>query len=158
MKRFHFPLERVRQWRNLQAELEHAKLQQLYEKRRRLELAAAQLASVEAEAGQAVQRAFSARQALDGQQLTNLDEYRLCVRRQERLLAGEREELEERIAGQRARLVDARRKFRLLDMLKQRTLSEWERDYGRELENLASELHLAKWRRSQPEPRDRPAR
>ena len=153
MKRFSFPLERVRQWRNMQVEVEHSKLRQLFDEMRRLELASERLAAAVAEAEFAVQEAASTRQAVDGQQLADLDDYRLYSKREEQRLAAQREQLQGRIAEQRGRLVEARRNFRLLEKLKQSRLEEWERDYHREVESLASELHLARWNREQPESR-----
>lgn len=153
MKRFSFPLERVRQWRNMQVDVEHSKLRQLFDEMRRLELASERLTAVVAEAEFAIQEAASTKQTVDGQQLADLDDYRLYSKREEQRLAAQREQLQGRIAEQRGRLVEARRNFRLLEKLKQSRLQEWERDYHREMESLASELHLARWNRKQPEPR-----
>ena len=151
MKRFDFPLERVRQWRETQVDLEHTRLRRLFEEMRQLKLAAARLLSLVAEAEQVIEKAACAKQAVEARQLANLDNYRLYVKREEQLLAAQQEELRNRIAEQRERLVNARRNFRLLEKLKERRFQEWERDYNREAENLASDLHLAKWNRRQPQ-------
>jgi hypothetical protein len=43
--------------------------------------------------------------------------------------------------------VEARRRFRLLDLLKTRSQEQWKTEFARELESLASEVYLAQWRR-----------
>ena len=41
-------------------------------------------------------------------------------------------------------LAEVRQIFDLLDKLKERALEDWEHEYNKELEELASELYLAK--------------
>ena len=147
MKRFNFPLERVRQWRQTQLDLEHAKLQQLYQERRQLDLAVDRLVSGVAHAEQKVQVAAIEKQVLTSEQLANLDDYRLFAKREAQILARQQEELEVRITEQQKHLLEARRNYRLLDKLRGQALTEWEQNYNREVENLASELHLARWGR-----------
>ena len=146
MKRFQFPLERVREWRGTQVDLEYAKLQKLFEQMRRLERTVAALETEVRSAEGELQAVAAARRPMTGRQLARLDDFRLYAKRQQQLLAARQDELRGRIAEQRGRLVEARRNFRLLERLKQQALEEWERDYYREMENLASELHLARWK------------
>jgi hypothetical protein len=46
---------------------------------------------------------------------------------------------------QRARLLAARREFRLLEKLRQVRRAEWETAVNREFEMLAAETYLAQW-------------
>ena len=46
-------------------------------------------------------------------------------------------------------MLEARRRCRLLERLKERRLAEWTTARDRELDELASESYLAKWNRQQ---------
>src|SRR5579871_1433257 len=77
MKRFRFPLERVRRWRSEQANLEELKLEQLRAEAARL--AGARL-EVEAEAVRSA-REVLAQSSIDALELTSLESYRQHLRR-----------------------------------------------------------------------------
>ena len=51
----------------------------------------------------------------------------------------------ERMAAGRSAMLEARRRFRLLERLKQRRLEDWRLAGDKELEELASESYLARW-------------
>jgi hypothetical protein len=53
----------------------------------------------------------------------------------------------EEILKQRARVVDANRRVKLLEKLKDRRLVEWRLAWQRETDSLASEAFLARWQR-----------
>ncbi len=147
MKRFHFPLERVREWRKTQVDVEYAKLGKLFDEMRRLESVAARLVEEVHGAEQEIEQAIGGGVAIDSVQLVGLDDFRLYVKREEKLLGAQQEDLRGQIAKQRNRLIDARRNFRLLEKLKEKARGDWDRAFSRELEDLASELHLANWNR-----------
>ena len=143
MKRFDFPLEKVREWRREQAELEERKLQKLYGD---LEGIAAERARIEAELEEAVIAVRAQAQPLPAD-LANLDQYReyarQCLLRNRQRGA----ECEKQIALQRQALVEARRRFELLDRLRQKAWAEWNAAREKEQEELAAELYLAKRQR-----------
>jgi flagellar export protein FliJ len=147
LKRFTFPLERVRLWRKSQIDIEYAKLQRLFEEMRVLEASVASLYSTVEEARSPIQIAAAAGNILDGSELARLDDYQLFARHQVEVFKRQKQQLLERIAAQRTRLLEARRNFALLDKLKERAQEKWQVEYDRELENLASEVFLAKWNR-----------
>jgi flagellar export protein FliJ len=140
MKRFSFPLDRVRRWRVEQAALEELKLGQLRQ----------HLAALGREKQRiAILRTRSAQETL-GQpsigaaELQNLDVYRRHlharlgdVENRERQAAAE-------IGQQLQRVLAARRNAELLERLKEKSLAEWQAASDREQENLAGELYLAK--------------
>ena len=144
MKRFHFPLDRVRRWRVEQAALEELKLERLYGR-------LAELASEKRKAQDG--RATSERQVLgqasvEAAELQALDVYRLHVRsRIGQIEQGQREVMAQ-IEEQRQRLIEARRQAELLERLKDKKLGEWRALAAREEETIAGELYLAKWRRT----------
>ena len=147
MKRFTFPLERVRLWRKSQIDIEYAKLQRLFDEMRILEASVASLHSTVEEARAPIQIAAAAGNPLDAGELTRLDDYQLFARHQVGVFARKKQQILERITAQRARLVEARRNFSLLDKLKERAQEKWQAEHDKELEDLASELFLAKWNR-----------
>ena len=146
MKRFVFPLERVRQWRQTQVDLELAKLQTLFQQLARSQEGAAQLARAVQTAERALEAEAGAGKVLQPMALTALDDYRLYAKREQAVLARQQRELGRQIAAQRNRLIDARRDFRLLEKLRERSHAAWERENDRETEALAGELFLAKWK------------
>jgi hypothetical protein len=141
MKSFSFPLERVREWRSEQLDVEEGTLralvagrmalisrrQELLEDRRSLDLALTRAREVTAEA------------------LAALEAYRRWIKAETQRLATAILEAESRVAAQRQRVIEAQRNCRLLGKLRERALRQWWKDAGRETENLAAEIYLAKW-------------
>jgi hypothetical protein len=140
MKRFSFPLERVRLWRAGQAALEELKLEHLREALSKLQ---------QEKRGIQTERASSDRQVLgqpsiEASELESLGVYRLHTRNRIREI-----ENRERLAGvqveaQRQRAIEARRAAELLDRLQRKAKEEWRTASDREQETLATELYLAK--------------
>lgn len=141
MRVFRFPLEKVLDWRRTQLEVAEAELRKraaalaAVDRERALVEAAAVAAEIE------VRRASS----VDGAELAALDEFRRHVHSQERMLAARRAECERRAAAQEAAMLEARRRCRLLERLRERRWSEWKAEADRELEQVAAESYLARW-------------
>ena len=148
MKRFHFSLERVRQWRQTQVDVEYSKLQKLFAEMRRIEGEVTRLVEQVHAAEKELEQAISGGVPIDSMQLAGLDDYRLYAKREEKLLEAQQEDLRRQIGEQRNRLIAARRNSRLLDKLKDRAKEEWETAFNREIEDMAAELHLANWNRN----------
>ena len=143
MKRFDFPLERVRQWRHEQASLEELKLQKLY----------GDLASIDDLRQRTEHELRTAEQDIQVQNvrriqdLANLDTFRQFIRRQLGNIAMRRQQCEVKVFEQRQVILEARRQFELLDRLRQKALADWRAARDKEEEELAAELYLAKRRR-----------
>ena len=140
MKRFHFPLERVRRWREGQAALEEMKLEQLQGN-----LAALRLEKENIE----VERSRSQKELLDQPfvqaiELESLDAYRLHAQIKIHNIENRELEVAAQVEQQRQRLVEKRRDAELLERLKRKSWDEWQAASDREQESLASELHLAR--------------
>lgn len=114
MKRFNFPLERVRRWRSEQLSVEELKLQQL---RAQLETLAAGKQQINAELAE-VERNLLSRKSVEALELASLDSYRYYVRGRVRDFEQRERQCEAKIVEQRANLLEARRRFELLDRLK----------------------------------------
>lgn len=140
MKRFHFPLERVRRWREGQAALEEMKLEQLLGNLAGLRL--------ERETIQ-IERARSQKELLEQPfvqaiELTSLDAYRMHAQIKIRNIENRELEVGAQVEQQRQRLIEKRREAELLQRLKRKSWDEWQAASDREQESLASELHLAR--------------
>ena len=143
MKRFQFPLERVRRWRAGQAALEELKLEQLREQQTRLE---EEKRSIQRE------RANSERDVLglpvmEATELQNLDAFRVHARDKIREFENRERQAAAQIEQQVERVMEARRNAELLERLKQEAGAAWQRASDREQESLATELYLAQWTR-----------
>lgn len=142
MKKIHFPLDRVMDWRRTQARMEEAKLERLYGEIRGLD---ARRAKLDVERTKA-ERALLAAPSVTGLQLAELDAFqRFSVAEQGRL---ERQQVEcgQRIAAQIQVVAAKRRDVRLLERFKDERLKAWNSELGREIDAQADETYLAKWK------------
>jgi hypothetical protein len=145
MKAFHFPLERVLSLRRTQLELEDARFRQSAAALAAIDRARAELGAAAVAADLEVRSAAS----IAGADLAALDEFHRHVRSQEQMLAGRRAERARELAAQQAAMLEARRRYRLLERLRERRLAEWKTENDRELEQVAAESYLARWGRVQ---------
>ena len=142
MTTFRFALQKILDWRRMQLELEEAKFRQALEA-----VAAVDRARAEVEAA-AVKAELEVRgwDKVAGRDLHALGDYRLHVHSQEQVLAVRRAECARHAAAQQAAMLEARRRCRLLERLRDRRLAQWKAEQARELDALASESYLAQWR------------
>jgi hypothetical protein len=141
MTAFRFPLEKVLEWRRTQLELEEIQY-------RRQIAALAELDRQRAEideAGKTAERQVREWNPLAGGELEALGAFRLHVKRKEQEMVAPRNECRKQLERQHALMLDARRRLRLLERLKERRLAEWRYARDKELEELASESYLAMW-------------
>lgn len=140
MKRFQFPLERVRRWRSEQASVEELKLQQLRAEAARL---AGAKSEIQSEAAQSARQVL-AQPSMDALELTSLESYRLYLRRRIYELENLERQCEAKLVEQRRRVMEARRQFELLDRLHGKAWREWVAEGNKEQEQIAAEVFLAK--------------
>jgi flagellar export protein FliJ len=143
MRSFQFRLETVLGWRRLHLELEKTKLQRLFEELRRVDLSEERLDAEKT----AADRAVLSSPRIEARELAALDAYRLHVAREKERLRKERTGCQGRVTAQQQQVIQAERDVRVLEMLRQRRLAEWQTTADREQEALASELFLAGWHR-----------
>ena len=141
MKRFEFGPERVRQWREEQVIAEEARLEQLFSEKSLTEQRLVVLEQEARESAAVVNRAVAA----DPVELRAIDAFRRFAIGQRQVIAGLIADCDRRIADQRQKLMEARRRAELLNRLKDRRWKTWNADLSREIENQAGELFLAKW-------------
>ena len=143
MKSFRFRLDKALEWRRAQLDIEEARY-------KREIVALAELDRRRDALLDSSRRAETQVREWDGvtgRDLAALGEFRLQVKAREREIASQRADQLKRIAAQQAAMLEASRRCRLLERLRERRLEEWREAENRELEELASESYLANWNR-----------
>jgi len=140
MKRFQFPLDRVRRWRDGQAMLEELKLEQM---RGNLQALREEKQNIAIERDRS-QREVLGQPAVEAAQLQSLDAYRLHTRGKIRDIENRERQAQVEVDEQRQRVVATRRDAELLERLKRKALDEWRAASDREQETLVTDLYLAK--------------
>jgi hypothetical protein len=142
MPSFRFPLDRVLEWRQTQLDVEEVKF--------KVEMAAlAEIDQRRAEceaSGVKAELQVRAWTQVTGSDLEALGSFRLRVKEQEAELALKRAAQAKKVQAQQAAMLEARRRCRLLDRLKEQRAEEWRTEENRALEAAASETYLAQWR------------
>lgn len=143
MRRFQFPLERLRLWRERQLELEEQKLLRL-----QAELAALDAAQrrVREEEFQAVESVTRMRE-VSTEQLRLLEQWRGYAEREVRRLNSCMAEVAQRISDQKQILIEARRRLESMNQLKSDALAKWTGEANREQEAQIDELVVSRWGR-----------
>lgn len=145
MRRFEFSLEAALRWRQSKLEVEELKLRRLS-----VELADLEQRGRDLEHGQALERGHVQTSGVSIAERAGLGDYlRWAYLERERLRAAA-DDCRTHIDRQRSSLVEARRSHELLVKLKSRRQREWDQDYAREVENLASEAFLSRWKPKEP--------
>ena len=143
MKAFQFPLEKALDWRRVQLELEEARYKQQLATLAALDRERAEVAA----AGSLAETQVREWNPVAAGDLTALASFRLYVKAQETGIAARRREAELKLAEQQKLMLEARRRCRLLERLKERRRAEWAIARDRELEEVAAESYLARWHR-----------
>lgn len=145
MNAFRFRLDRVLEWRRKQLDAEEEKVR----------LRAAAVDAVDRERAELEAASISAeievrrRDGVTGADLAALDHFRRHARAEEHRLESRRAECARELAAQQAAMLEARRRCRLLERLKERRWSEWKAASDRELDQAAAESYLARWGRDE---------
>jgi hypothetical protein len=143
MKAFHFRLDRVLEWRRKHLDAEEEKARQRAAALDAVERERAELEAASISAEVEVRR----RDGVTGADLAALDEFRRRARDDGRRLESRRAACVRELAAQQAAMLEARRRCRLLERLKERRWSEWKAESDRELDEAAAESYLARWGR-----------
>ncbi len=144
MKAFQFRLQRVLELRESEAKTEEAALEHLYSERRRLEGERDDLISALAR----MSGAAHSEQFLQPGQLLALDRYQAHVKRELVVFASKLTTQNTAIEKQRARVIAARGRVKLLEKLREKRHKDWENDCDRELEELTADFSTAQWLRN----------
>lgn len=130
MKNFQFRLDRVLDWRRTEMEMEETRLKQLRAAQAALDQERAALESARDNAG----RTLLGQASVYGAELQLLSGYNTAVKLLSARLDEKRRAAEQTAAAQQQKLLEARRRLRLLENLRDRRLAEWKYDTERQLE------------------------
>lgn len=148
MKKFNFTLERVLEWRRMQARQEEVKLERLNGELHALDARRDALRDQRRQAeAELRERTASAGPALTGEDLSALSAFQTFTAAELRRLAEARARCQEQVEIQTQVLVAHRRNAKLFETLKQRRLTVWLRESEREISQQAEESHTARWNR-----------
>ncbi len=145
MKKFHFPLDRVLDYRTTQVRIEEARLENLHAE---LHQVKAREAAIQAECEEA-QTALATAASVTGVEFAALEHYRRAAANQSARLLQARMDVNRRIAQQMQTVAQRRRDARLLERLRERRVSEWKYAFDRETQQQAEEAFLARWNATQ---------
>jgi flagellar export protein FliJ len=143
MQNFRFSLDKVMSWRRTELQREEQRLAPLVAELGRLDGARNQNGAARERAETDVVAANS----VYGSELEALAGYRVRLEKERIAIELQRTKCEDLTAGQRARVLDAHRRVRLLEKLRARQFEEWRTAWQREVENFSSETFLSRWGR-----------
>jgi flagellar export protein FliJ len=141
MQSFRFSLERVLNWRRTELRAEEARLAPMMAESGRLDEARRQIVG----AHERAQSDLLAAGRVDGSELEALSRYRARLEKERTTVERQMAQCLENIARQRVRIVEAHRRARLLEKLRERRFEDWRKAGDVEMENFASEAFLARW-------------
>jgi hypothetical protein len=140
---FRFRLQKALDWRRAQLQLAEARLQGQLAALAELDRARTALEA----AGARTELEVRQFRPLAGGDLTALGNFRRLLKMRQREVAGRRMACQKELAARQADLLEAHRRYRLLERLQERRWSEWQLARDREWEELASTSYLAQWSR-----------
>lgn len=140
MKAFEFRLQRIADFRRQQADVAKTRLQELLAEMQCLEDERRSLEEQRHEARNSV----TGQSNLRGEDLFALASFQEYLGRRLKELNQKQSELASKIEKQRDAVIEAERKVKLLERLKDRKFQEWRAASDRELDELAADSHMAR--------------
>jgi hypothetical protein len=141
MKKFAFPLERVMDFRRMQARLEEVKLEGLYAELRATDAREAALIAQKTQS----ENTLRTEKSVTGFDLELFATFREAMTIEQNRLQQARAACRKRIDAQLAVVVVKRRDVKLLEKLKEQRFEKWEKEMFKEIDQQAEEAYLAKW-------------
>jgi uncharacterized protein with NAD-binding domain and iron-sulfur cluster len=141
MRAFRFRLQRIMEFRHTRLAEEERKLKLL---QMELNAVAAQIEDVRRARRQSAS-VLTSGEALRGEDLRALAGFQARLRRSEMVLQQNHAVCVRKLRLQEEAFKASRRDFRLLEELRKRRFAEWLQATNRELDQLASDLYLARW-------------
>jgi flagellar export protein FliJ len=140
MKAFEFRLDRIAEFRRQEAEVARGRLEALLSELNRLNGERAALANRGAEARSSV----ADRPDVSGEEWLALSQFQDYLGRCAKHIDEKERQFRAAIDRQRAVVVEADRRVKLLERLRERKFHEWKTESERELDALAADSHLAR--------------
>lgn len=145
MTGFHFRLDRVLRWRSFDLATEEAKLKRLMQEGAVLESTLVRIQ----EAISDIPVQIAVLTDLHGRDLSSVSAYAQHLTRQRATITKQRFEKQREITVQAEAHRAAKQRFQLLKELRSRRLTEWQRETNVQLDYLAHESYLARWKARQ---------
>jgi flagellar FliJ protein len=142
MKPFRFALQRILEFRASRVEEEERKLAALQEELAGLDHAIEQVEQSREQSA----RSMAAAEQAKGEDLRALTHFYSRLDRERAALDEKKSSCAQRLARQRQSYTEARREHRLLEKLREKQMAEWTREARREVDKVAGELYLARWK------------
>lgn len=142
MKPFRFALQRILEFRASRVEEEERKLTTLQQELAGLDRAIERLEQSREQSARSMATAEESR----GEDLRALTRFCSRLDRERAALVEKKSSCAQRLVRQRRSYMEASREHRLLEKLRERQLAEWTREAGREIDKVAGELYLARWK------------
>ena len=146
MTSFHFRLERVMRWRSLELATEEAKLKRLMQQAAAIESTLVRIQDAISD----IPVQIAVLPDLMGRDLSSVSAYAQHLTRERATTIQRRRDKQREIATQAEVHRAAKQRFQLLEELRRRRLSEWQRETNVQLDYLAHESYLARWKSRQP--------
>jgi hypothetical protein len=142
MPTFQFRLERVLAWYRKKCRIEESRLSDRLAALRHVETRIAQFQAERL----TIEGDLLGRNQIAASHFASLGRYRLRAKEQAAELNEERRRTEASVTEQRVRTQRAQRQVKLVEKLRERRAAEYLAAADRELETLAAEVHLVKWK------------
>lgn len=142
MKNFRFQLDSLLRLRTRELETEEMRLATMRADLTRLERSIQHTVAESQNTSHAV-----ASGASSGAELGQLQHYRNALARKLKGMVKERSACQFQIEQQQRKVVEANRRKRLIERLKERRLAEWTAEVEKEFQQLAEETYLSNWNR-----------
>ena len=140
MKRFVFPLERIRAWNATKLRLEETALEAIVRQQRLAEEAFAEVCAQRTQCEQTTPR----QQQIESSELLRIEQFRLFVTSERTRTQGILADLDRKIKELSVRIMELKRKIELLDRLRDRQHDAWTAEEAKELQSAADEAFLQK--------------
>lgn len=141
MKKFSFPLDRLRRLRQLKLEQQEERMRALVREREELDRRKAELDNEETGAMNRIRELH----VVSVDELTAIESFRRYAEHERTRLRSVEGELLSRIERQREALLAAQRDVEALNRLRERRLNSWRAEVDKEMENTVAELVVARW-------------
>ncbi|MDQ2899178.1 MAG: hypothetical protein M3Y07_05175 [Acidobacteriota bacterium] len=141
MKSFAFPLEKALHWRRAQLNLEQVRAQAIAGKIVELAKRREDLRNERSSAERHILEA----KTVEGAELAAIGAFHSIAAKRDSALCEQSVNRERELSEQRGKLVEAQRKVKLLETLRQKRLAQWNSEVAREQEQFAGEAFLARW-------------
>lgn len=142
MKNFAFPLDKALHWRRAQLDLEQVRAQAIASEIAALAKWREDLRNERSSA----ERHILQLKTVEATELAAIGAFHSSAAKRDAALCEQSVTRERELSEQREKLIEARRKVKLLETLRQKRLTQWNSEVAREQEQFAGEAFLARWR------------